>query len=288
MSLPALLGGSPRTLGGRLRHSQLAGSTTARMAVSELEVSRQVYQGSLPKSCRCALPHQSAKEAESAAVQNSAETVLMGSQFWQRCFLDWACDVIPSALKDGFIVSRPAARTQSSSPVSCSPSLRFSPSLGSRYDYYVASVGKPHSSRSARRRRLCISVEVLGQPRPSRVPGLLSRRAGGLLLYLEVDDRFCFFLRWSSGAVCSGCFGACAHEVGARSLSHGVSTFCCSPWLALPACSLGVMILVCFLREVAFSVLVHTLACRTGVQFWLVLVMELHTLRQRGVRVPMV
>ena len=59
--------------------------------------------------------------------------------------------------------------------------------------------------------------------------------------------------------------------------------------------SLGVMILMCFLRKVAFPVfslcppqLVYTPACRTGARCWFVQVNVLHTLRQRGVRVPMV
>ena len=42
----------------------------------ELEDSRLVYQGPLPKSCHWAPRHQSAKEAEYAAVQTSAEAVV--------------------------------------------------------------------------------------------------------------------------------------------------------------------------------------------------------------------
>ena len=41
---------------------------------------------SLPTSCRGAHPHQSAKEAVSAAAQNSAAAVLIRNQFWQRGF----------------------------------------------------------------------------------------------------------------------------------------------------------------------------------------------------------
>ena len=52
MSLPALLGGSPRTLQGRLRHSQLAGSTVAGLAVP---AARRVKAG-VPRSASKVLP----------------------------------------------------------------------------------------------------------------------------------------------------------------------------------------------------------------------------------------
>ena len=80
MSLPALLGGSPRTLG----------------VVSDIpNLLARLSPDGVHRSASKVLPL--AKEAESAPVQNSADAILMGSQFWQRCLLDWACD-IPSAL----------------------------------------------------------------------------------------------------------------------------------------------------------------------------------------------
>ena len=51
--------------------------------------------------CRCVLPHQSAKGAVSAAAQNSATVVLMGSQFWHRCFHRvgmWCCSFGPQGM----------------------------------------------------------------------------------------------------------------------------------------------------------------------------------------------
>ena len=60
------------------------------------ESTQLVYQGPLPKSCRYA-----AKGAVSATVQNAADTILMGSLFWQRCLFDWTCTFMPDALRDG-------------------------------------------------------------------------------------------------------------------------------------------------------------------------------------------
>ena len=52
MSLPALLGGSPRTLGGLLRHPQLAGSTVAGLAV----VAPHRLKAGVPRSASKVLP----------------------------------------------------------------------------------------------------------------------------------------------------------------------------------------------------------------------------------------
>ena len=102
----------------------------------QLSHSHVVYTGPLPKSCRCST--QSAKGAVSAAAQNSTTAVLMGCQFWQRCFLDWVRDVIPSALRDGSMVTPPIVRTPPAHPVSFSWSPRFSSLAGTMHEYYVA------------------------------------------------------------------------------------------------------------------------------------------------------
>ena len=231
MSLPALLDGSPRTLGGRLRQSQLAGSTIARLAVS----AARRLKACVPRSASKVLPLcASAPAGERSRVRRSSElgrrnldgqsflaawSIGLGVRHYSFCPEGW-----------GYVVT---ARRTHSVFASCFlfaiPSFLFVSGLTVRLSRVVV-VGWPHSSRSARCCRLFTSVEVLGQPSPRRAPRLPSHRAGGLLLYVEVDDRFCFSFRWFSGAVSSGCFGACGPEVGACIFSHGVSTFFCSPW----------------------------------------------------------
>ena len=94
---------------------------------------------SILASCRCAFPHQSATEAVSDAAQNSASAFLMGSFFfWERCFRDWVWDVLPSALRDGSLVTPPVAYTPLAHPCSFSSSPRFSALAGSKHEYYVA------------------------------------------------------------------------------------------------------------------------------------------------------
>ena len=105
------------------------------------------------------------------------------------------------------------------------PSFLFVSGLSVRL-LRVLVIGWLRSSHSASRRRLFTRVEVLGQPSPGRVAGLLSHRFGRLLLYLEVDNRFCFSLRWSSGAVRSRYSGARVPEVGAGILPHEVGFGC--------------------------------------------------------------
>ena len=100
--------------------------------------SRLVRTSPLPTSCRCALPHQSAKEAQSAAVQNSADAVLLGSLFWHRCFLDWLCCDYPSTLRDGSCKVQSSARARSSPTLSGSSSPCFSSCPGSGHGVYVS------------------------------------------------------------------------------------------------------------------------------------------------------
>ena len=72
------------------------GSPSLQLSDSVLE-----YQGPLPKFRHCASPHKLVKEAGTASFQNSAAAVLMGSQLWKSCSLDWVCDALPTALQDG-------------------------------------------------------------------------------------------------------------------------------------------------------------------------------------------
>ena len=96
-----------------------------------------VYTGPLPKSCPCALPHKQTKGAKSAEF-HSADAVLMGSLFWQRCFHDLLRDCFPSTLWDGGSLVRSSSSFSGSSPSACSGSApRFSSCPGSRYDVYV-------------------------------------------------------------------------------------------------------------------------------------------------------
>ena len=69
-------------------------------------------------SCRCASPHQTGREAETAPLQNSADAVLLGSLFWQRCFLDWLCFDYSSALGDGSYMVQSSVRARSSPTLS--------------------------------------------------------------------------------------------------------------------------------------------------------------------------
>ena len=112
--------------------------------------------------------------------------------------------------------------------------------------------------------------------------------------YLEVDDNF-----WVSLQVVFRCSrlrvpqGMCAPGLRSHPLSRGFHIMPFTLALALSR-SLGVVILMCFLRKVAFQVfslcppqLVYTPACWTGARFWFVLVHRI-SLRHRGAQVPMV
>ena len=97
-----------------------------------------VYTGPLPKSCPCALPHRPTKGAKSASVPHTADAVLMGSLFWQRCFHDLLKDCFPATLRDGGSLVRSSSSFSCSAPSSCLGSApRFSSCPGSQYDVYV-------------------------------------------------------------------------------------------------------------------------------------------------------
>ena len=130
------------------------------------------FKDSILASCRCAFPHQSATEAVSDAAQNSASAFLKGSIFWERCFRDWVCDVIPSALRDGSMVTPPVAHTPPAHPCSFSSSPRFSALAGSKHEYYVAWLSGGLTRHSLR--EVADSSQVskyLDNPVPTEFPG---------------------------------------------------------------------------------------------------------------------
>ena len=109
-----------------------------------------------------------------AAAQNSPQQFSWAVNFGSVLFLDWVCDVIPSALRDGSMVTRPVVRTRSSHPVSF--------------------FRRPLVYLLLRALGTTVSGMVV-QPGPSRVPGLFILQAGGMMVYLEVDCKFCFSLQ---------------------------------------------------------------------------------------------
>ena len=81
---------------------ELAGSPLSGLAVAcKLTDSTLIYSGPLPTTCPCALPHRPTKGAKSVTEFHTADAVLMGSLFWQRCFHDLVSDLFPSTLRDG-------------------------------------------------------------------------------------------------------------------------------------------------------------------------------------------
>ena len=87
---------------------------------------------------------------------------------------------------------------------------------------------------------------------PGRVPGLFILLAGGLVVHLEVDDNFCFSLqvvfRYSRLRVFrSMCAAGRRSHTFTRCLYVRLSTLA-----RVLSCSLDVVVLMCFLREVVF------------------------------------
>ena len=133
------------------------------------------------------------------------------------------------------------------------------------------------------------------QPCPGRVPGLFILHTGGMIVYLEVDYKFCFSLqvviRCSLLRVLrSMCAAGRRLHTFSRAFHFMLFTLA-----RVLSSSLDVLFLMCFLRDVPFPVFVlcpsqpvYTPACRTGARWWHVLVNGPQTLRQRGVRVQMV
>ena len=85
-----------------------------------------------------AVRFRTSRRQKSDAAQNSASAFLMGSIFWEHCFRDWVWDVLPSAVRDGSMVTPPVAHTPLANPCSFSAPPRFSALAGSKHEYYVA------------------------------------------------------------------------------------------------------------------------------------------------------
>ena len=115
-------------------------------------------EASPPKSCRCAL---SAQVGRRRSTSCSSELSCGSSHGLAASFLHCARDFIPSALRDWPMVTRLVVSTRSSQTMSCSSSSCSSSSPGSRYDCQCP------------------------------VRGLFILHAGGLMVYLEVDYKFC-------------------------------------------------------------------------------------------------
>ena len=183
MPLPALLGGSPRTLGGHLRHSQLAGSTVAGLAVAAaLSLTAGVHRSASKVLQLCA--HSRRKE-------HQFRSVLMGSLFWQRCLLDWLCCVYSSTLRDGGCKVQSSARARSITyTVTLGFSLfLFAPGLLAS-SVRVVAYWRPHSTHSQGHRRRFSRRKVPGH-RASIMLGRLSHKPARQLRAHEVVSWLC-------------------------------------------------------------------------------------------------
>ena len=155
----------------------------------------------------------------------SAAAVLMGSQFWQHCFLDWVCDVVPSAFRDEGIKPQPA-RPRSSHPVSCSSSPFFSSRPGSGCDISVAWLSDSltrHAQRDVADSSLV--AKYLDSSVPESWRSSPSHVAGGQLRSLQLGSRFEYAEQF---CVSFGCFSCSAGSKQQRA-GEPVVAACFSP-----------------------------------------------------------
>ena len=220
---------------------------------------------------------------ETASFQNSSAAFLICSQFWQRCFLDLVYDILPSTLRDGVFAPHDLGlRTR----------CLFLHVLVSHRDQVLAMTfmwpGCPGASHA-------IPCETRGQT-PLRfqslsagfVSGQFSHVAGehptGHLVWVnrKVPSFLLFpLLVWF--LVLPGLWARCRRVLPFSRLSNLV--------FRRNALSISVFLLVFACRQlhgVSTLVRVWQISVRVRVRCWMGLVMELHTLRQCGVRASLV
>ena len=252
--------------------------------------SKLVCQGPLPKSCRCALPHRRRKKQRQPQFRTPQQQFLWAVNVGSVVSSTWFPTFFLLPLGMG-IAPQSAARPRSSHLVS----FPSSPCFSSRPGFYVAWLSGGLTRHALR--DVVDSAQVskyLDTPVPVSFPG--SSRTS-LMTSCEASSWFGYTEKCSPSCCFSCSYSSWCCRVGGPVVAVFFPSSVCPFWRSGETrCPSWCWSRVAFAkwRSRSFSsclprvVRVWQISVRVRVRFWMVLVMELHTLRQCGVRASLV